>query len=366
MSFRNIISVCLIVFASGFATAQEFYDDYINGFNIDIDAERNSRNELFFNNAAATKQTIRTFQFANPLQEEYCYKVRFRDGENLTRKQRFLSQKLPSNEFGIVWGYQDADNYTAAILKRVSENQYDEICRNDYFNCKLVRVSNGKSTILNESKLSKPASVKPEEFNTLGIAVKDGKLHILAGHSAMRPVYSFRYDSIAATNNVGIFIGAGCRLAVKRIETSFTKDLSKHNQTSYDQATIDKLVRQNESDPIVGYWQYADRSTDDKLFTLGGKYEIAIVPNGKGQYDILYISGAKKYPEYWRPYMKKGELKSTPFYNHYDLGWYSSIKQLFDDENFASISEGFLTLHFPLQKSTVRFYRAFTEPTSNP
>lgn len=366
MSIRNIISICIIAFASEFSLAQEIYDDYINGFNINIDADYNSRNELFFNNTDSATPIVKTFQFHNPLQEEYCYKVRFRDGEDLTRKQRFFSQKLPSNEFGIVWNYKDVSNYVAAIFNRVAENRYDEICRNDYLRCRIVSVSNGKSIVLNETKVTKPISVKPEEFNTLGIAVKGEKLHIIAGHSLMASVCSFKCDSVAESNNVGIYIGAGCRLAVKRIETNFTKDLSKHNQTAFDKASVDKLISQNHSDPIVGYWQYADRSTDDKLFLLGGKYQIAIIPNGEGKYDILYISGASKYPEYWRPYMKKGELKSTPFFNHYDLGWFNSLKQLFDDESYASISEGILTLYFPVQKSSVRFYRAFTEPIGNP
>ena len=366
MSIRNIVTICLIAFANEFSLAQEIYDDYINGFNVNIDAERNFRNELFFDNACSAAPIVKTFQFLNPLQEEYCYKVRFRDGEDLTRKQRFLSQELPTNEFGIVWNYKDANNYVAAIFNRVAENKYDEICRNDYLRCRTISVNGGKATILNEAKLFKPTSVKPEEFNTLGIAVKGGKLHVVAGHSSMTSVCSFSCDSITESNNVGIYIGAGCRLAVKRIETSFTKDLSKHNQTTFDKLTVDKLINQNHSDPIVGYWQYADRSTDDKLFILGGKYQIAIIPNGSGKYDILYISGASKYPEYWRPYMKKGELKSTPFFNHYDLAWFSSLKQLFDDESYASISEGILSLYFPVQKSTVRFYRTFTEPTGNP
>ncbi len=366
MSIRNIISICLISFASGLAVAQEFYDDYINGFNVSIDADCNRRNELFFNNTDSQAPAIKAFQFSNPLCEEYCYKVRFRDGEDPTRRQRFLSQKLPTNEFGIVWNYKDDNNYVAAIFNRVAENKYDEVCRNDYFRCKVVSVNDGEISVLNESKLSKSISTKPEEYKTLGIAVNGGKLQIIAGHSSMDSVCSFKCDSISASDSVGIYIGAGCQLAVKRIETSFTKDLSKHNQTTFDKPTIDKLISQNQSDPIVGYWQYADRSTDDKLFVLGGKYQIAVVPSGKGKYDILYISGANKYPEYWHPYMKKGELKSTPFFNHYDLGWYSSLKQLFDDESSASISEGFLTLHFPIQKSTVRFYRAFTEPTGNP
>jgi len=115
---------------------------------------------------------------------------------------------------------------------------------------------------------------------------------------------------------------------------------------------------------MLGFWRYFDRNTDDSRFELGGKYTIALVPTDSG-YDILYISGANRFSSYWSPYMKKGALVRTPFYNQYEIHWFTADKNLYFDECYASVSEDILTLHFPIQQSTVRFYR-FTPSSENP
>ena len=127
---------------------------------------------------------------------------------------------------------------------------------------------------------------------------------------------------------------------------------------------FEQAVKNTGNDFYVGFWRYFDRNTDDSRFELGGKYTIALVPTDSG-YDILYNSGANRFSSYWSPYMKKGALVRTPFYNQYEIHWFTADKNLYFDECYASVSEDILTLHFPIQQSTVRFYR-FTPSSENP
>lgn len=110
------------------------------------------------------------------------------------------------------------------------------------------------------------------------------------------------------------------------------------------------------SDPIEGYWTYLDRANDPAYARPGGRYTLALVSDGAGGYDILYVDGAQIFADRWMPFMLKGRLKPGIFENHYSLEWIDAEFEPVTEDIYADISQGaILALSFPLLKTTLRF-----------
>ena len=62
-----------------------------------------------------------------------------------------------------------------------------------------------------------------------------------------------------------------------------------------------------------GEWVYYDRDTDPVRLSVGGDYRFATISDGRGGYDIVYISGAVENAEAWPPMRVKGRLLPTGF-----------------------------------------------------
>ena len=56
--------------------------------------------------------------------------------------------------------------------------------------------------------------------------------------------------------------------------------------------------------------------------------------------------------------MLKGRLTKTQFKDNYDLVWWDSVMEQFDDDTYASIADfQILTLIFPTEKAQIRFVK---------
>lgn len=111
------------------------------------------------------------------------------------------------------------------------------------------------------------------------------------------------------------------------------------------------------TDPYERVWNYLDRDTDQRIFTVGGNYTLATVSDGKGGYDIVYLGGARVKNKNWQPLMIKGRLKATPFIGHFDLVWFDATGSPAPGETNATIenNNSILRLNFPSHNSQVRF-----------
>lgn len=350
----------------GFLTAKptDVYWDFNNDNSMSDGFDRNNRHEIISDNQTSSVARIDTFAFDNHDCFDFYFNIRFRDGHDVIKKERFLLQDYATSPFGVVWDYIDARNYYAVTLHRQSNNHYDELTRDDLFVVTAYKVEDGVKTVLQESKVRESVAFEAHCYNSLTIKTANGKLTVLAGHQKLKQIFACDYQ-IKDRFVAGTIVSPGSCLSIKRVQFKDYPDNHRTNLTRYSQEEIDKIISQNRTDSYVGYWRYLDRVTNDKLFLLGGKYTLIILPDGNGNYEILYYSGASKYTRFWQPFMKKGMLESTPFFNHYDLHWYSADKQYYFDESFTSVSDGILTLNFPIQKSSVRFYR-ITRPSKNP
>ncbi len=132
--------------------------------------------------------------------------------------------------------------------------------------------------------------------------------------------------------------------------------------SSITRAAFDSLENLNDyieksADPYERLWTYLDRDTDHRLFSLGGNYTLATVSDGNGDYNIVYISGARVKNKNWQPMMIKGRLKATPFMGHFNLVWLDATGIIAPGETNATIENdmSILRLNFPSHTSQVRF-----------
>ena len=85
---------------------------------------------------------------------------------------------------------------------------------------------------------------------------------------------------------------------------------------------------------------------------------MAVVKNNIGGYDLLYYDGAVVNASAWTCGMLKGRLTKTKFKDNYDLVWWDSVMEQFDDDSYASIADfQILTLIFPTENAQIRFVK---------
>ena len=138
-------------------------------------------------------------------------------------------------------------------------------------------------------------------------------------------------------------------------------------QTPFIDSSDFPVSTQINNDPS-GIWYYLDRNTDPKWARLGGRYTLGIKKDTDDRWSIIYLSGAQTNAPRWKPGMLKGALYSMPFQSHYNLEWYDASFEFMDEEQECSATMNedgsILTLNFPLDHSSIRFYRKL--PTSQP
>lgn len=111
-------------------------------------------------------------------------------------------------------------------------------------------------------------------------------------------------------------------------------------------------------DSREGFYDYLDSDVDTEMCRLGGRYRLAVVGDGSGGYDIIYLGGAEENGQAWRPGMIKGKLSPTIFLNHYDLKWYDAEMSDDMEELWGELNGTVMELHFPRERGIVRFSRS--------
>lgn len=109
---------------------------------------------------------------------------------------------------------------------------------------------------------------------------------------------------------------------------------------------------------LPGIYSLFDFDQDDSYASLGGKYRLALIPSGDdGDFDIIYVDGARILGHVWKEGMRKGRLRATPFANVYDAEWVDaegSVMRHDVQADFDALSQ-MLTFRFPYQNTTLRF-----------
>lgn len=284
---------------------------------------------------------------------EFTYYLRIRD--NRTKKSGWVKRNAVGSLYGLVWNFCDSLNYEYATFQRTKKSD-DDIVSESVYAVRLGEFINGRDSLISSTEIhSGTMSNADNNYNTIGLISHGDRLEVVAGHNELSKIVITSHKRQAS--GIGYVVGGKSAVSIKSIEYTSANVGCVGIESGFDERSLSDALN-NDRDPLTGYWAYLDRKTDDKHFTLGGKYQIAIVKSSETTYSIVYLTGAELYPELWKPYTLKGRLTVTPFIGNYNLEWTDAQGKVITDESFASFQDGILTLHFPLYGSTVRFYKS--------
>ena len=198
--------------------------------------------------------------------------------------------------------------------------------------------------------------------NTLKLSVADdGMLRWNVGATRLEGAVSHMLPALPSAGSVRLFT-QGSNLDIFHIGVSEVPTAPRAMQTIYN--TPDHFVpAADKVNSAEGIWVYLDRDNDPRWARPGGRYTLGIRKSDDTEeiLDIIYLGGAVTNASRWMPGMRKGRLAPTPFTGHYHMEWTDAMFNGMDmaDECSASLNDdgSILTLSFPLDRSTLRFYR---------
>lgn len=103
MKIKTLFLALLCLSLPSTTYSEHIYWDCNNDCDISAGLDRNSRNEIFIDNAGSNRLKFIPFTFNNPDSCDFSFKIRLRDGDEIDNASRLLSPSAPSAEFGIVW-----------------------------------------------------------------------------------------------------------------------------------------------------------------------------------------------------------------------------------------------------------------------
>lgn len=266
-------------------------------------------------------------------------------------------QASTSGAYGVVWGATSADSCYFATLRRLEDSSNDPIMDSRRVELTVGQKAGGKQRIICRRELTENINkVNCNNSIAAEIDCTEGRVEILAGDNSIEPLWEAAIDHEQACLPTGILLAGPTE-----VETAVTErvpDRSKRLRSQWDITSLKRHIAQSDN-PAEGIWQYLDRDANPRYALPGGNYTLATVADGRGGYDIIYLSGAEKAASKWEAGMIKGHLSPTVFEHHYNLVWFDAEMNEISRECSADIElPAIMRLNFPLLKTTVRLSKS--------
>lgn len=253
-----------------------------------------------------------------------------------------------------VWGFgwisDDGRSYEVEVMRVVNDNVMGDDIVDDP-SLRIV-VSMGDSCLC--SKVVSKGMATASGYNTLTVEITCSHIIIYAGSGLLEPIATLS-GQFAPVKICQFICRGSVTVDYAVVEEGFP---AWHKvATSWTLESLERYLTQ--CNAPEGMWRYLDRDMDPSIARLGGKYQVILISNSDGGYDIIYYSGAETYADEWRCGMLKGTLTQSPFAGQYDLKWYDAQFGYHSDEAYATFSENnrLLTISLPLLRATLRFAR---------
>ncbi len=305
----------------------------------------------------------------------YRYQLRLANTNNKQGKSRTIKDPmtggkttLTSTEWGLVFNRDGDGNYCAVVLSCENSAPLDDITDRRTMRVRLIRNQSGQVTELASQRIAHGVSLEDGD-NTLCVDVDERGASVSIGKSELVKVIECNLERPIGDVRVGYLVGPGACVSIERaVLTIDDAQRVAATATTWSLEALDERFSQS-TDPVEGYWRYLDRDLQDEWLRLGGRYTLALVGNGDGGYDIVYVGGARVMRSQWEPGMVKGHLRPTIFAGNYDLEWIdATLQPLGDEDAYATLEGGgaILTLNYPLYKSQVRYARVLDDADLRP
>lgn len=253
--------------------------------------------------------------------------------------------------WSLIWNYTDDANYTRATLYLPSDMRHSDLYATEAL-VEVVRYAAGRPEEVGSHKIA-DAIDGGKGMNSLKLVYDGGRATLYAGSTDQKEVCAVPF---AADGGVVAYLSDG----PVRVQRADVRSHASSAPRSCAHASVDQLAEhiRASADPMEGFWEYLDRSTDPAKAVTGGSYTLATVRSGDA-YDIVYIKGAEVASAAWRPLQLKGRLKPTIFKGNYDMEWITASMQTISKDADAQLSDdgAILTLRFPALGAQVRLRR---------
>ena len=362
VKFNKIILLCIIMLFCALNTieAQTKYYTYQNNFGVLNKHRLSIKNSTLLHRNDSAKKKFNIVEVADFDGNLSCMlriaNKRNKEGRKI-KVYDFEGNKLvlDKTEWGLVWNYIDDNNYYALRLSCHNSALYDVLDKRT-MKCDVICVTGGKYKQISTIEFEKGVNLY-DGLNTIKFDCVDNRVMLSIGDKKLQPINN---ESLYSNNvfNIGYFVGSGAEVAIERLVLKTDSNVSKQVKTNWNKEAIEKYLSNGKIDFVEGIWTYLDRNIDEKTIKLGGKYKLAVVKNNIGGYDLLYYDGAVVNASAWTCGMLKGRLTKTKFKDNYDLVWWDSVMEQFDDDTYASIADfQILTLIFPTENAQIRFVK---------
>lgn len=360
--FYNIITIIFILFVFTTETRAQNtqYFTFLNQFK-ELNNSYTSikdNNLVHINNSDTLSLNMISL---GPVEESFSCLLRIANKHNIEGKIIKIKQKdgkkqrIDHTSWGLIWNYQDINNYYA-IGFNGNNTIKDDIFDKRYIIVEVFQMLNGEKQLLSTHQLTNDIDIQ-DGLNNIQIKYDGNNTNIYIGNNTMHHISTLKIpyqDTLVA----GYFIGPGAKCEIERLVLK--KRPFKKNKliTSWDKNKINNYFQTAKLDFLEGFWAYLDRNIDETTTKLGGKYTLAIIKNASNGYDILYYNGAKVNEANWQCGMIKGRLIRTQFIDNYDLIWYDSMMNEYNDDTYADIEAyTILTINMPNRKAQLRFVK---------
>lgn len=271
--------------------------------------------------------------------------------DRTTLHVRLAADSHDCTKWGIIWNYTDEANFTRATLSLPSDRKHSELYGTEAL-MEVVRYTDGSVEEVCSRKLADVVE-DCRDMNSLKLVYDGGRATLYAGTTYQKEVCSVPFGS---RGGIAAFFCDG-PVKVQRVDITSHVTSDTH---SCEYASLEQLAEhiRASADPMEGFWEYLDRSTDPAKSVMGGHYTLATVRRND-VYDIVYIKGAEVAADSWQPLQVKGVLTPTIFRGNYDMEWISADMQKISDDTDAQLSDdsAILTLRFPVLGAQVRMRR---------
>lgn len=312
-------------------------------------------------NEASTSQ-VRLCTAEVPPKTPFTYYARLACNNNREgNRSRFVAlhrgtRDAKGPQWGIVFAH-DGKQYWTLTMQCTDSDFDNDITQERSMKLSLVKcVSDEESIVVGDTVVAGGLDLD-NGFNFIGVRVGEKDVVVLGGTKGLRELMRVPVGiTTKGPTSVGYILGPSAQVTIERTGLTFSTDEAADLATGW---TLDMLKEHfaDSKDPFEGFWQYLDREMEDKWLRMGGRYTIALVKNrATGDYDIIYVDGAKVHKSQWHTGMRKGKMTPTIFTDNYNATWVDATKETISDDVQATFESGvILKIAFPVYKSQLRF-----------
>lgn len=226
--------------------------------------------------------------------------------------------------------------------------------------------ADGEDSALSVNEIKKGIGNHPGEYNSILVETYGDKTLVYAGQRELMFVTEFQSGHILSPGKCGLTVKDG-RLTVADFITSTIPDRRhplKTDMTAIDaeKTALDAMA----TDSPCGVWSYLDGENDERYGRQGGRYRLAIMPDGNNGFIAVYLSGAEINRDSWEEGMIKARMTPTVFKGHYDVTWFDSeMNPILHDVSATIEQDALLTFSFPVYRTKIRLSRIPRHPAVN-